>query len=342
MGKKRRHAWPKQKFLTTGPKLKSSDIRDYDAQLTDGACDLLSWQNGGIPNLDSFVFDYDDAKNTLARVRWFYGINLEASESIADIARTIVHRWHDLPRGCIPIGDVDIEGLDFEICTLVTFLWGDRAEKVYFFDHPHDIGPLDPDDSTRLTLLAKTLPAFVKSLRCYEDYAFREIFQLSCDRDGLSELENALCAGGLEEFHGDEIDSRKPSINRYAFWPDNSTNIYLSQGTKEMYWVPLPDGAEAGKCYLGINLTKWNRTKILSQLKSKLRGVAEWKGAKSLDVLLHLLHHIGANSDEPCVGPKHRMARLPMETTWAVLGQRRRYPIENRMTSLLQHCTQAL
>ena len=31
------------------------------------------------------------------------------------------------------------------------------------------------------------------------------------------------------------------------------------------------------------------------------------------------------NCDEPCVGPKHRMARLEMETTWAVLGQRRRY-----------------
>ena len=27
---------------------------------------------------------------------------------------------------------------------------------------------------------------------------------------------------------------------------------------------------------------------------------------------------------EPCVGPKHRMARLQMETTMAVLGQRGR------------------
>lgn len=31
-------------------------------------------------------------------------------------------------------------------------------------------------------------------------------------------------------------------------------------------------------------------------------------------------------SDEPCVGPKHRVARLEMETTFAVLGQRRRSP----------------
>ena len=30
--------------------------------------------------------------------------------------------------------------------------------------------------------------------------------------------------------------------------------------------------------------------------------------------------------DEPCVGPKDRVGRLLVETTLAVLGQRRRYP----------------
>ena len=34
------------------------------------------------------------------------------------------------------------------------------------------------------------------------------------------------------------------------------------------------------------------------------------------------------NVDEPCVGPKQRIGRFEMETTMALLGQRRRSPTE--------------
>lgn len=282
MPKLKRHAWPKKKFLKTGPKLTEQDLRVYPAQLTKGLGEFLLWQNGGVPDLDTFVFDHPYGKNTVARVRSFQGISLQPENGTGDIAYTILCHWHDLPRGCVPIGDVDIEGRDFEVCTLLTFLHGKRSGRVYFFDNPHDCGPLDPDDSSRLTLLAKTLPSFVKSLRCHENYLFREVFRLSCSRRDLAELELALVNAGSDEFLGDPIESRKREVERYSGWEDQSTAIFLTSGASDMHWVPLPANAPAESCYLGINVSKWNRTQTLARLKSTLKSVPAWKGAKSI------------------------------------------------------------
>ena len=282
MAKRRRHSWPSKRFLKTGPKLRASDLRSCSVQLTDGLSDFLLWQNGGVPDLDTFVFDGPFGKHTIGRVRSFDGINIDGNEGFSDIARTILGYWHDLPRGCVPIGEIDIAGLDFEVCTLVTFLAGERAERVYFFDNPHDVGPLDPDDPKRLTLLAKTLPAFVKSLRCHEEFLFREVFQLKCGREGLLAIETALVRAGVEQFGGNAIASRKAQVNRYAFWPSQGVQVYLAYGTTEISWVPIPSGLPPEPCYLGINVTKWNRAKVLAKLKSTLRSIPEWRGAKSV------------------------------------------------------------
>lgn len=282
MAKKRKTAWPKERFLKTGPKLRAADIHNYPGHLTDGLCEFLLWQNGGVPNLDSFVFNGPCGKNTVARVRSFYGFDKGNQEDLTDIAQTVLNHWHDLPRGSVPIGDIEIDGEDFDSCTLLTFLWGDRAEKVYFFDNPHDMGPLDPDKPSRLTQLANNLPQFIKSLQCYEDFHFREVFQLSCDRDGLRNLETALVKAGVEEFEGESVGSRSRKVDRYAEWQKQETIVYLSYGSPTIDWVPLPKKQPSDRCYFAVDVTKWNRTTILAKLKTMLRSVPEWKGVKSV------------------------------------------------------------
>ena len=235
-----RHKWPKIKFHGTGKKLTTAEILAYPMDLTDDLFDFLRWRNGGIPELDSFVMDFEGEPKTVARVQYFNGI--QTGDDLPDLAVTTLNCRDYMPRGAIPIGEVQIAGEDFDGCTLLTFLWGDRANEIYFFDNPHDCGGIDPDDESHLTLLAKSLPQFVKSLKSHEEFLFREVFLLQCDRKSFPAIEAALEKAGTESFHGDDASGRKRSINRYANWERLNTSVYLSSGAKEIYWVPLPKG----------------------------------------------------------------------------------------------------
>ena len=280
MPAKRRQKWPKIKFLSSGRKLSAADLQSCAMPMTDDLCEFLRRHNGGVPEADTFLMKYEGMANTVARVRQFNGIASGERSDVNDIAETTLQSWHDLPRGSVPIGDIDIDDQDFDGCTLLTFLWGPRADKIYFFDNPHDMDPLDPDDDSRLTLLANSLPQFLKSLGHYDDYCFREIFTLPCGADSFPELEAEIEKAGADEFCGDEIGSRRRSVNRYAVWPKPDTTIYLADNAKDIYSVPLPKAA-AGSCCLAVDVTKWNRTKVLAAVKKALGKLPAWKGAKS-------------------------------------------------------------
>ena len=139
---KRKSKWTADKFRSTGAKVSAAQLRDYPLELTPEVEDFLRWQNGGIPEKDAFRISYPTGYETVARVREFYGIQSDSGDGVTDLARTVLNHWHGLPRGALPLGDVDIVGCEFDPITLLTFLWGDRAGRVFFFDNPHDVGEM--------------------------------------------------------------------------------------------------------------------------------------------------------------------------------------------------------
>ncbi len=54
----------------------------------------------------------------------------------------VYHTWDDLPRGTLPIATVEIDGSDCDLCTLLTFTWTERHNKIFLLANPHDCGHL--------------------------------------------------------------------------------------------------------------------------------------------------------------------------------------------------------
>ena len=274
MAKPRRTSWPDDPFLKTGPKLTAQALREYPVPLIEPVEDFLRWRNGGVPVRDSFKMVYDD-RRVVARVTDFYGVNPSAEGDITDLNRVILHEWHDLPRGTLPLGEVQIEGEEFEGSQLLTFLWGERAGKVVFFDTPHDCRPLDPQDEDRLVPLTNTLLQFIKGLKDHETLRYRQFFRLT--GDGRTEdLEAALVAAGTEEWRTYDSEFNDGPPSRYAGWWERDSKVYHFVGGAELHHVPLPDGTPPDTRCLAVDLNRWDRAEIVKRLKAALDGAGGW------------------------------------------------------------------
>lgn len=276
--KKRKSVWPKMNFLRTGPKLRTADLHAYQMHRTEDLDRFLLWRNGGVPQDDSFRMTYLD-EDVVARVEYFNGMDVAGDDSVEDLITTIVNTWHELPRGCVPIGHVEIPGSEFDAPNLITFVYGERMGKIFFYSYPHDLGEQDPDDDEHLTLLANSLPQFVKSLQPHHALKFREVFQLKIDPESIPVLTEALNAAGVEEFWEFRKNSERVEYY-YEDWEEFGCRISIGNRTREIGWVPLPKELERGACCLTVDVTKWGRNKAISQLKKVLKTCPAWKGAK--------------------------------------------------------------
>ena len=280
MAKPRRTSWPDDPFLKTGPELTAEALREYPVPLIEPVEDFLTWRNGGVPVRDSFEMVYDD-RRVVARVRQFYRVDPEGGVHTGDLNGVILHQWHRLPRGALPLGQVEIEGEQFEDSQLLTFLWGEREGRVFFFDTPHDCGELDPDDESRLTLLTNTLLQFVKGLKEYGTLRYRQVFRLTGDGTA-DDLEAALVAAGTEEWRTYDSDFNDGPPSRYAGWWERNSMIYHFVGGAELHHVPLPDGTPPDARCLAVDVNRWDRAEIVESLKAALATAGGFKLGKAL------------------------------------------------------------
>jgi len=246
--------------------------------LTDSVAELLLRRNGGVPDDDTFRLDYKATGTKTTRVREFFGIGCDDG-SIVNIDDVILQRWHDLPRGSLPIGEIDLEGWDFDGLTLITFIQGDLVNKVCFFDNPHDCGPMDPDDPGRVTVLAPTLASFMKGLKPNQAFHYREVFRLHAGADSIQSLSQAIparldidMAASSSRFDRDYIP--------YFYWPKYEANISFCFRNENKFWDPLPDGENDKDGHLLIGLSKELAAGALKELRGKLKVAEGWKHAK--------------------------------------------------------------
>lgn len=276
--------FPPLKFLVTGPKLKARDLQACSVSLTSDLERFLVLRNGGVPTSNAFRFNFRGKKNTLARVRYFNGLNIDTNTSVFEDISTLVDCWRGrmIPEGAIPVGEVEISGEEFDGCTLLTFGSDCRKKsgRVYFFDNPHDVGDYEPNDESRLTLLASSLPAFMQGLRPYDNFHFRIVYKMQCTPHDLEKIEDAFVEAGSPKFDGEPYEKRK--VFRYAMWPKMGTVLYLTAGMKTIAAIPLPKGASAKDCHLGINVNDKNHQTVVRLVARILKSLPAWKGASKI------------------------------------------------------------
>jgi hypothetical protein len=273
--------FPPLKFLATGPKLKARDLRACSVPLTSDLERFLVLRNGGVPTTNAFRFNFRGEKNKLARVRYFNGLNIDTSTFVfEDIAELVdCYAGDMIPVGAIPIGEVEIAGEEFDGCTLLTFGSDCRKKsgRVYFFDNPHDVGDYEPNNESRLTLLASSRPAFMRGLRPYDNFHFRIVYKLQCTPHDLETIEEAFVEAGSPKFVGEPYTKRK--VCRYAVWPKMGTVLYLTAGMKKIATIPLPKEASSRDCHLGINVNDKNHQTVVRLVARILKSLPAWKGA---------------------------------------------------------------
>ncbi|MFN7890616.1 MAG: hypothetical protein ACK5OC_10030 [Pirellula sp.] len=273
--------FPPLKFLVTGPKLTARDLRVCSVPLTSDLERFLILRNGGVPTSNAFRFNFRGKKNTLARVRYFNGLNIDARTSVFDdIARLVVcSGGHMIPVGGIPIGEVEISGEEFDGCTLLTFGSDcrNKSGRVYFFDNRHDAGDYKPNDGSKLTLLASSLPAFMRGLRPYDNFHFRIVYKMQCAPNDLETIEETFVEAGSPKFVGEPY--AKTKVYRYAVWPKMGTVLYLTAGMKTIATIPLPKEASSKDCHFSINVNDKNHQTVVRLVARILKSLPAWKGA---------------------------------------------------------------
>jgi hypothetical protein len=258
-------------------------LPSYNAVIDPGDLDLgFGWeldyfeflrkQDGGTPLLDAFRLTYH-GKKTVGRVRRFYGR--------AEICSSTLSTWDFLPRGALPIGDIDIDGYEFDTPTLLTFRWGPYFNKILLFDNPHDVGPLDPDDPARLIRLANSLPVFLDSLKNHSDLFYRTIFSLAGNPEELLPLMEALQDAGAEEFEDSYFNPRKTCTSWSSLWEEFNAQITVAHDVKSIDDVALPPAAIGkGRCVLAVDAASWEHPAVKRAIKNSLKHVRAFKGAK--------------------------------------------------------------
>jgi hypothetical protein len=265
----RKPSWPKFKFLESGPKLKGEfphvgfgwELDFYDF--------LHRW-NGGVPLADSFKVKSWRGDDTVARVKYFYGLSEDRS-SKRDLRNAVYFDWDSLPRAALPIAAVDIEEDEWDLCTLLTFRSGENYNRVFLLANLHDCGPHNPDDLSRLQFVSTSLPQFMKSLQPYEYYCYRTWFQFSVRANDLQTVADAILENGFEDYDGfDEIDDSECA---HASDPDSHISIWLSNSDSKIDGISAPAKIDRDSCILAIDAFRWqhpNATKRVTEILKPL------------------------------------------------------------------------
>jgi len=231
--------------------------------------DFLQRWNGGIPSPDCFKVQNWNDEGTVARVEYFHGIYDDGTDH-RDLRHSVYHTWNDLPRGALPIASVNIEEDDWDLCTLLTFTWTDRYNKIYMLANLHDCGPHDPDDLSRLQLVANSLPQFLKQLKPYDYFYHRTWYQLGIAPNELANVGVTLTKNGVEDWNDEFPDIDKVgSAKAYNSKPGFA--ISLGHPNSKLDGIKPPAKIAKGSSILAIDSYRWNQADALKHVRKLLK-----------------------------------------------------------------------
>jgi hypothetical protein len=260
--------WPKINFREKGPKVPAGGFQKLGFGWELHYYDFLRRWNGGVPSPDCFKVENWDDEYTVARVKYFHGIYDESAD-YRDLRHAVYHTWDYLPRGTIPIAAVEIEDSDWDLCILITFAWTERCNKIYLLANPHDCGPYDPDDLSRLQPIASTLPQFMKLLQPFDELKYRTWFGLDIPANDLQRVVESLNENGFDDF-GQYTDAK--SLRSVEFHHDDMNfTVWLASSHSKIFGVGLPNEIPNESFILAIDAFAWNQAKASNNLRSMLK-----------------------------------------------------------------------
>lgn len=279
--------WPKVKWREKGPKIPAGGYHGLGFGWELHYYDFLHRWNGGIPSPDCFKVKKWSDEYSLARVQYFHGIYNDGT-AYRDLRRAVYHTWNYLPRGSLPIASVDIEGDEWDLCTLLTFTWTDRYNKIYLLANPHDCGPHDPDDLSRLQLVANSLPQFLKQLKPYDYFNYRMWFQLSVPSSELTGIGALLTENGVEDWNN-EFPEIEQTGCASAFNEEPRYTIWLGAPNSKRDGIKPPVKAAKDCSIMAIDAYRWNHDEALKHIMKLLKP-------------LHLQRKIKKLGETPVIG----------------------------------------
>ena len=269
MGKKT--SWPKIQWREKGPRVAAGGYEKLGFGWELHYYDFLHRWNGGVPNPNCFKVRNWNGEHVVARVEYFHGI-YDKDADHRDLRHAVYHTRDDLPRGALPIASINIEEDDWDLCTLLTFTWTDRINKIYLLANLHDCGPYDPDDLSRLQLVATSLPSFLKQLAPIEHFKNRNWFQLSVPPSELGGIVEFLVQNGIEDFI-DEVSDFDRTRHAQAFLDDPGFSMWLSAPTSKLDGIKAPKKVDKDSSILAIDAYRWHQPEALKQVRELLKPI---------------------------------------------------------------------
>ena len=270
-------AFPKIKFHNSGQK-------------TDGGGLGFGWEleyyhflqrwNGGVPTPNCFKTKTFNDEFTVAAVKRFYGVHNEKA-SPHDLRQVVYQTWNDLPRGSIPIAEIEIEDTEWDLCILLTFTWTERINKIYMLANPHDCGPFDPDDLSELILVANSLPTFLNSLKPREYFCYRSWYELPVPASELQPVANLLMSNGVEDLWGHltSVPERHCSLGRH---PTDNYSVWLARPNTSIRDIGPPKKINSEHSILAIDTYRWVQADAEKSIKTALKSLGLGRKLKKI------------------------------------------------------------
>ena len=271
-------SWPRMKFREKGPPKPDGGIPYLGFLRELHFFDFLHRWNGGVPLLDCFKVERRDGEFVVARIKYFFSISDRHHQT--DLRDAVFGCWEDLPRAAIPIAQVDIEGDDWDRCLLLTFRWGDNRNKIYLLANPHDCGPYDPDDVSRLKYLARSLPQFVRNLNSFDHFCYRTWFQLAVPATSLPDVAYAFLSNGFEDYGGLSEIADSPCGEARAAEPQ--CTVWCAKPDSILAGVRSPKRVAKDCSVLAIDAFRWNHAAALLKVKAVLKELKLGRSLKKI------------------------------------------------------------
>ncbi|MFO0943209.1 MAG: hypothetical protein U0930_20940 [Pirellulales bacterium] len=271
-------SWPKIAMSNCGKKLSTKELQAVDPCRGLDYFEFLKRWNGGTPKDNWFKVLDVFGKPTLAEVKTFFGVNEDLDSN--DLRSAVYWNWDYLPRGTLPIAEVEIDGDEYDQSLLVTFRWGPNYNQVFLLANPHECGPEDPELS-ELQKVSSSLPKFLESLRPREYWLYRAWYKLQVPVDQLKVVAVEFLKNGIVDSYEQfaTIQDRSAGI---AYYPKIGCGIWLAHSNAQIRNVPAPVRVPSDSCILAIDANRWihpNAEKfvktILKSLKLKAVSIGE-------------------------------------------------------------------
>ena len=265
----KKNQMPTIKWREKAPKVAASDLDGFGFPAKFHYRDFLHRWNGGTPSSNWFKVKNWNDEETVARVEYFHGLYDNWTDP-RDLRFNLYHTRDDLPRGAIPIATVDTEEDEWDLCTLLTFTWTDRYNKIYWLANPHDCGPYDPDDLSCLQLVANSLPQFLKLLKPYDHFFYRTWFQLAVAPAELANVGAALTKNGVVDWK-DEFPKIDQTGSATAYNSSPDFVISLAYPNSKLGEIKPPVKPAKEFSILAIDSYRWNRADAVKHVRKLLK-----------------------------------------------------------------------